>query len=76
MTEVAIVGGGISGLTLALALHERGIPFDCFEKGSGIGGNWRYGNDNGMSSSYQSLFINTSRFAMERIKSTTALPIS
>ena len=46
-------------------LQARGIEFDCFEKGSGIGGNWRYGNDNGMSSAYRSLFINTSRAMME-----------
>jgi hypothetical protein len=30
-----------------------------------IGGNWRYGNDNQMSSAYQSLHINTSRQLME-----------
>jgi cation diffusion facilitator CzcD-associated flavoprotein CzcO len=47
-------------------VHQaRGIEFDCFEKGSGVGGNWRYGNDNGMSSAYRSLFINTSRAMME-----------
>ncbi len=45
--------------------HARGIDFDCYEKGSGVGGNWRYGNDNGMSSAYESLFINTSREIME-----------
>ena len=46
-------------------LHARGIPFDCFEKGSQVGGNWRYMNDNGMSSAYDSLSINTSRRIME-----------
>lgn len=46
-------------------LNARGIDFDCYEKGSGVGGNWRYGNDNGMSSAYESLFINTSRRIME-----------
>jgi len=45
-------------------LQARGIPFDCFEKGSFIGGNWRYENDNGMSSAYRSLHINTSRRVM------------
>ena len=43
---------------------SRGIAFDCFEKGSHIGGNWRYENDNGMSSAYRSLHINTSRRVM------------
>ena len=38
---------------------------DCFELGSDVGGNWRYGNDNGLSSAYDSLHINTSRQLME-----------
>ena len=33
--------------------------------GSQVGGNWRYENDNGVSSAYRSLHINTSREAME-----------
>jgi dimethylaniline monooxygenase (N-oxide forming) len=45
-------------------LAARGLPFDCFEKGSEVGGNWRYENDNGMSSAYRSLHINTSRRLM------------
>ena len=36
----------------------------CYEAGSGIGGNWRFRNDNGMSSAYRSLHINTNRHAM------------
>jgi 2-polyprenyl-6-methoxyphenol hydroxylase-like FAD-dependent oxidoreductase len=31
VTGVAIIGGGISGLTLALALHQRDIPCRVFE---------------------------------------------
>ena len=46
-------------------LAARGIDFDCFEMGSTVGGNWRYDNDNGVSSAYRSLHINTSRTAME-----------
>ena len=61
---VCIIGAGSSGIATAKILHERGIAFDCFEKGSGIGGNWRYMNDNGMSSGYKSLHINTSRERM------------
>jgi dimethylaniline monooxygenase (N-oxide forming) len=45
-------------------LAARGLPFDCFEKGSQVGGNWRYENDNEMSSAYRSLHINTSRGLM------------
>ncbi|HEX2096740.1 MAG TPA: NAD(P)-binding domain-containing protein [Solirubrobacterales bacterium] len=62
--KVCIVGAGSSGLTAGQVLGARGIPYDCFEKGSHIGGNWRYGNDNGMSSAYRSLHINSSRELM------------
>ena len=65
MAAVCIIGGGSSGIAACQVLNARGIAFDCFEKGSGVGGNWRYDNDNGMSSAYRSLFINTSRRMME-----------
>jgi cation diffusion facilitator CzcD-associated flavoprotein CzcO len=55
MGRVCIIGAGSSGIASCQVLHARGIPFDCFEAGSEIGGNWRYGNDNGMSSAYRSL---------------------
>lgn len=61
---VCIVGGGSSGIVAAKILHERGVPFDCFEKGSGIGGLWRYNNDSKSSSAYRTLHINTSRDTM------------
>lgn len=64
MERVCVIGAGSSGIASCQVLHARGIPFDCFEKGSEVGGNWRYLNDNGMSSSYRSLFINTSRDLM------------
>ncbi len=62
--KVCIVGAGSSGLTACQVLAARGIPFDCFEKGSAIGGNWRYENDNGTSSAYRSLHINSARKLM------------
>lgn len=58
---ICIIGAGSSGMTVAKALKEAGLAFDCFEKGSDIGGMWRYENDNGMSSAYASLHIDTSR---------------
>src|ERR1700761_8051809 len=62
--RVCIIGAGSSGIAAAQVLQARGIDFDCFEKGSQVGGNWRYENDNGMSSAYRSLHINTSRRGM------------
>jgi dimethylaniline monooxygenase (N-oxide forming) len=64
-TRVCIIGAGSSGIAAAQVLQARGIEFDCFEVGSRVGGNWRYQNDNGMSSAYRSLHINTSRQLME-----------
>ncbi|HEV2611990.1 MAG TPA: NAD(P)-binding domain-containing protein [Noviherbaspirillum sp.] len=58
---VCIVGAGSSGVAAAKALKEKGIAFECFELGSDIGGMWRYENDNGLSSAYRSLHIDTSR---------------
>ena len=65
MDRVCVIGAGSSGLAACQVLHVRGIDFDCFEAGSEVGGNWRYLNDNGMSSAYRSLHINTSRQLME-----------
>jgi cation diffusion facilitator CzcD-associated flavoprotein CzcO len=62
--KACIIGAGSSGIVAAQVLGARGIPYDVFEKGSQIGGNWRYENDNGMSSAYRSLHINTSRRVM------------
>src|ERR1044072_7291826 len=62
--KVCIIGAGSSGLTACQVLSARGVPFDCFEKGSKIGGNWSFENDNGMSSAYRSLHINSSRKLM------------
>jgi thioredoxin reductase len=62
--KVCVIGAGSSGIASCQVLDARGIPFDCFEKGSAVGGNWRFENDNGMSSAYRSLHINTSRGLM------------
>jgi dimethylaniline monooxygenase (N-oxide forming) len=62
--KVCVIGAGSSGIAACQVLNARGIAFDCFEKGSEVGGNWRYENDNEMSSAYRSLHINTSRGLM------------
>ncbi len=62
--RVCVIGAGSSGIAACQVLNARGIPFDCFEKSSTVGGNWRYRNDNGLSAAYRSLHINTSRSLM------------
>ncbi|SDH13496.1 Predicted flavoprotein CzcO associated with the cation diffusion facilitator CzcD [Lentzea fradiae] len=65
MERVCVIGAGSSGIAACQVLSARGIEYDCLELGSEVGGNWRYQNDNGMSSAYRSLHINTSRQMME-----------
>ena len=64
MEKVCIIGAGSSGITAAKTLLEANIPFDCFEMGSEIGGLWKYDNDNGLGSAYETLHINTSKRLM------------
>src|ERR1700722_2208990 len=65
LPSACVIGAGSSGIAAAKALHERGIPFDCFEKGDRVGGNWVFKNKNGVSSAYRSLHINPARERME-----------
>jgi thioredoxin reductase len=65
LPNVCIIGAGSSGIAALKTVHQRGIPVACFEKSDRVGGNWVFGNRNGMSSAYRSLHINTSRERME-----------
>ena len=64
---VAVIGAGSSGLAVLGALRRHGIAVDGFERGSEVGGLWRYDNDNdnGLSSAYASLRTNVSRPRMQ-----------
>ncbi len=62
--KVCIIGAGASGIAACKVMKEHKIDFDCYEKGSDIGGLWWYNNDNGMNSIYKSLCINTSKQMM------------
>jgi hypothetical protein len=61
----AVIGAGSSGLAVVKALREQGIAVECVERGSDLGGLWRYENDNGLSGAYASLRTNVSRSRME-----------
>jgi dimethylaniline monooxygenase (N-oxide forming) len=65
LPSTCVIGAGSSGIAAVKALHQRGLPVECFEKSDRVGGNWVWGNRNGMSSAYRSLHINTSRERME-----------
>ncbi|MGC5566052.1 flavin-containing monooxygenase [Streptomyces sp. FR-108] len=75
MTErVCVIGAGSAGIAMARALVLRDIPFDCYERGSAIGGLWRYPTDppaddgdadGARSCAYPSLHANTSKTVMQ-----------
>ncbi len=60
LPRACIIGAGSSGIAAAKALSLAGVPFDCFEAGGAIGGNWVFDNPNGRSACYDTLEINTS----------------
>jgi dimethylaniline monooxygenase (N-oxide forming) len=64
LPTVAVIGAGSSGIAAVKALAERGLDVTCFEASDRIGGNWVFGNPNGMSAAYRDLHINTSRQRM------------
>ena len=59
--RTAIIGAGISGLTSGKILKDYGVGYTTFELSDRIGGNWAFGNPNGLSSAYRSLHIDTSK---------------
>ena len=62
--KACIIGAGCSGFTMAKRLKDYGIPYDCFELSDNIGGNWYFKNPNGLSSCYESLHIDTSKWRL------------
>src|SRR5947209_5216785 len=60
LPRVCVIGAGSSGIAAAKALYAARVPFDCFEMGPVVGGNWVFENPNGQSACYRSLEINTS----------------
>jgi dimethylaniline monooxygenase (N-oxide forming) len=63
--DVAVLGAGSSGLAAMKGLREQGLGVEAFERGSDVGGLWRYENDNGLSAAYASLRTNVSRSRMQ-----------
>src|SRR3954470_14773190 len=65
LPTVGVIGAGSSGIAATKTFAERGFEVECYEASDRVGGNWVFGNSNGMSSSYATLHINTSRERME-----------
>jgi dimethylaniline monooxygenase (N-oxide forming) len=58
---VAIIGAGASGLCAARHFKEAGFSVTVYEIGTQVGGLWCFNNDNGRSSAYKTLHINTAK---------------
>jgi dimethylaniline monooxygenase (N-oxide forming) len=65
LPTTCVIGAGSSGITAVKALAGHGFDVTAYDKSDRVGGNWVWGNNNGMSSAYRSLHINTSRERME-----------
>jgi cation diffusion facilitator CzcD-associated flavoprotein CzcO len=64
LPKTAVIGAGSSGIAAIKGLAERGLDVTAFEASDRVGGNWVFGNRNGMSAAYRYLHINTSRDRM------------
>ncbi|XP_048833073.1 flavin-containing monooxygenase 5-like isoform X5 [Brienomyrus brachyistius] len=64
--RVAVIGGGISGLTCIKCCLDEGLEPVCFESSDDIGGLWRFKEEpeKDRASIYQSVIINTSKEMM------------
>src|SRR3954467_4918494 len=65
LPTTCVIGAGSSGITAVKALAGPGFDVTAYDRSDRVGGNWVWGNTNGMSSAYRSLHINTSRERME-----------
>lgn len=65
LPTVCVIGAGPSGIAVCKALKDKEIPFERYEAGSEVGGNWKFKNDNKMSSIYKSLHTNTHKDKMQ-----------
>ena len=65
LPTTCVIGAGSSGIAAVKALAGHGFDVTAYDKSDRVGGNWVWGNNNGMSSAYRSLHINTSRERME-----------
>lgn len=58
---VGVIGAGAAGLCAAKFMKDAGYEVTLYEIGSVVGGMWVYENDNGLSSAYKTLYINTAK---------------
>ena len=73
MTEVGIIGGGISGLTAGFFLQKAGIPFTLFEASNKVGGKIRSERNSGYLVEYGPNSLQTSTPLLNQLIEETGL---
>ncbi|MFE3056645.1 NAD(P)-binding protein [Nocardia sp. NPDC059239] len=53
--RVCVIGAGSAGIAAVKVLAERGIDVHCYELSDRVGGNWVWGNSNGVPASWTRL---------------------
>ena len=62
MKNVCVIGVGPSGLAAAKNLLDAGLDVTVFDRQIGVGGNWRFSNEVGHSSVFETMHIISSKF--------------
>ncbi|WP_159726837.1 aminotransferase class III-fold pyridoxal phosphate-dependent enzyme [Methylosinus sp. Ce-a6] len=57
--SVCIIGAGVAGISMAKALKDKDIPFECYEARDQLGGIWAYDSEGKHTSTWANLNMNT-----------------
>ena len=63
MKTVCVIGAGPSGIAAAKNLLDAGLTVTVFDRQADVGGNWRFSDDTGHSSVFETTHIISSRFS-------------
>jgi cation diffusion facilitator CzcD-associated flavoprotein CzcO len=66
--RVAVIGGGAAGLITSKVLRDAGLSVKLFERRSGVGGVWRYGDASAPTPMYRSLVTNLPKQIMSVVE--------
>lgn len=62
MKRVCVIGAGPSGLAAIKNLLDAGLEVTAFDRQSGVGGNWRFSDDTGHASVFETTHIISSKY--------------
>ncbi len=62
MKSVCVIGSGPSGIAAIKNLRDVGLAVTCYDRQSDVGGNWRFSEDTGHSSVFETTHIISSKY--------------